>query len=32
MTSINNENNQDTLTEKYEILNIDGENFFKCKQ
>ena len=32
MTSINNENNQDTLTEKYEILNIDGENYFKCKQ
>lgn len=32
MTSINNENNQDILTEKYEILNIDGEYYFKCKQ
>jgi uncharacterized C2H2 Zn-finger protein len=32
MTSINNENNQDTINEKYEILNIDGENYFKCKQ
>ena len=31
MTSIDNENNQDILKEKFEIKNIDGENLFKCK-